>query len=345
MALIRTLFRGRSTVHCFGVEAYAGSKGGEELFALLERCRPRVVLMESFAAPDAEVFTGGQIPYGSQLNKAGLPRAWTMIEDAKFQNLWSCEAVGVLSALRIGAELRLADRYHAVSFDRLIAKRSLDEIRTNVVSATESLAQQLEGRRATAIAQNALCSAGFERLHWSSKWYQRPRTRRCPFFPELWSERHAVMANVTKRAADEEEDSHIALVVGTEHVDHVASLLDDEGDIAHLLSAPDDTAPFEVQVEKRCVLAALLGATRAFPQDLVLPAPDNLVPEAAEVVRSVYPKYHRAIAGRLSQAGMKSVYGSVEEVISSHQQTVHGLSQLYELCDQLGDPLKQAVTS
>eukprot|EP00930_Biecheleria_cincta_P013956 TRINITY_DN12200_c0_g1_i2.p1 TRINITY_DN12200_c0_g1~~TRINITY_DN12200_c0_g1_i2.p1 ORF type:complete len:344 (-),score=59.43 TRINITY_DN12200_c0_g1_i2:179-1150(-) len=323
MALIRTLFRGRSTVHCFGVEAYAGSKGGEELFALLERCRPRVVLMESFAAPDAEVFTGGQIPYGSQLNKAGLPRAWTMIEDAKFQNLWSCEAVGVLSALRIGAELRLADRYHAVSFDRLIAKRSLDEIRTNVVSATESLAQQLEGRRATAIAQNALC----------------------PFFPELWSERHAVMANVTKRAADEEEDSHIALVVGTEHVDHVASLLDDEGDIAHLLSAPDDTAPFEVQVEKRCVLAALLGATRAFPQDLVLPAPDNLVPEAAEVVRSVYPKYHRAIAGRLSQAGMKSVYGSVEEVISSHQQTVHGLSQLYELCDQLGDPLKQAVTS
>eukprot|EP00931_Biecheleriopsis_adriatica_P109592 TRINITY_DN83856_c0_g1_i1.p1 TRINITY_DN83856_c0_g1~~TRINITY_DN83856_c0_g1_i1.p1 ORF type:complete len:340 (+),score=56.65 TRINITY_DN83856_c0_g1_i1:34-1020(+) len=316
MALIRTLFRGRSTVHLFGVEAYAGSRGGDELTALLENCRPSVVLMESFAAPDAEVSTGAAIPYRSQLNHIGLARATKLVGDAQFRKLWSCEAVGVLSALSVGAEIRFADRYHSVSFDRLVARRSLDELRGDVVSATEALAKGLEGQQATAIPQNALC----------------------PFFTELWSERHAVMASVTRRAAEEQQESSVALVLGAEHVDPVASRLEDDTDLTDLLTAPDDTASFEVQVEKRCALSALLGSTRAFPQDLVLPPPESLVPEAAQVVRAAYPKYHRAIAGRLSEAGLKSVYGSMQEVISSHQQTVHNLSQLYDLCSQLADP-------
>jgi len=335
-ALIRTVLRGRCKVHLFGVEAYTSHKGGDELFALFSEFRPRVVLMESFAAPDADVSTGGMIPYRDHLNSTGLP--WALAAMAANQELrqsWTCEAVGVLAALHAGAEIRFADRYHSLSFDRIIARRSLDQVRRDVVMATEGVAQKLEQTKgAVDIPQNGLC----------------------PFFPELWSERHAVMAQVTKLAAQEaqqiQDDAlqthHVALVVGAEHIDHVVPLLQDEtsvpmpmggfgGGLENHLEVPDDPATFEEQLEKRCAMAALLGATRAFPQSLVLPPPEDLVQEAQPVVRRAYPRYHRAIAERLAGAGLNSVHSSMEDVLSRHQQATHSLSQLYELCNQLAE--------
>eukprot|EP00933_Yihiella_yeosuensis_P027010 TRINITY_DN20951_c0_g1_i1.p1 TRINITY_DN20951_c0_g1~~TRINITY_DN20951_c0_g1_i1.p1 ORF type:complete len:173 (+),score=21.84 TRINITY_DN20951_c0_g1_i1:44-562(+) len=163
MALIRTFARGRNRVHLFGLPEYGSACGGEEVFKLIHESKPRVVLMETFVAPDAEVDTGGVIPYRSHLNSVGLPSALTLSKDPDFRRMWSCEAVGVLSALSVDAEIRFADRYHSISFDRLLAKRSFDDLRAQVVAATEGLAQQVEQAKSLSpspgsLAQNAICT-------------------------------------------------------------------------------------------------------------------------------------------------------------------------------------------
>merc|ERR1712187_405870 len=72
-----------------------------------------------------------------------------------------------------------------------------------------------------------------------------------------------------------------------------------EMSVEHLLEAPEDSATWHTQLEKRAALAALLVSTRAFPAEYVLPSSDDMLPEAKEAARPVYARCRQAIMQRL----------------------------------------------
>jgi len=96
------------------------------------------------------------------------------------------------------------------------------------------------------------------------------------------------------------------------------------------------------ELEKRAALAALLVSTRSFPPSLVLPAPEELIPSAKEIVSQAYPKYRNAFEGRLSMALEVAERGRTEAQAQARQSLlaafqrgaaprVNGLPQVAEL--------------
>jgi len=328
-ATIRTLIRsGGKRLHLFGVESYASARGGDELFALLNGQRPASVLMESFAVPD-QVTVGGVIDYRAHLDPRGLEKASAMIVGHDFRAALTCEAVGVLTALRVGAEVRFADRQHTLSFDRLVARLSVEELRHAVIVATEAFAASLEEGRAK--------NAGPAAPHLPGR---PPQNVLCQFFPELWSERHLVMAQVVQQTLDQSE-SDVALVVGVEHLEPVVRNLDagllgvDRG---ALLRAPSSSQDRQEELEKRAALGALLVSTQTFPAEYVLQPAEEMDKESLAIVRKVYPKYRWAIDGRLNikDGKDKSAYDRLAGILQGGQ-SVRGLTALEELCESLAE--------
>jgi hypothetical protein len=275
-----------------GIE-YATSKGSVEASNFILSQRPSIVFFESFAAEREVVSPGGVIHYKDAL--PGWRRAAAAVAQDSFRNAWTTEAIATLSALRVDSEIRFGDRMLSTSFDRLIARCGLDELRHALIEATEAVAAAIENSPSSAsrVPQNALC----------------------PHFPELWQERHMLMATFAARAAEAAaDDDDVAFVCGAEHVERIARCLAagplDSVAVDSLLSAtsgaeltsPADASARKVLLEKRAAVAALLLSTNSFPPELVLPPADCLTKPDLAVVQECYPKYRAAFAQRIGQA-------------------------------------------
>jgi len=238
--------------------------------------------------------------------------------------------VAVLAALRADADIRLGDRLHVTSFDRLIEHRSVNELRHSLALAVEAVAGKLEERlkehgppvRTTDVLQNFVC----------------------PMFKELSVERHVLMAHFARKAAEEGHD--VAVVVGAEHLDGIEGRFGETAeDTEELLQGgaleAESGAEWEKELEKRCAAAAFLASTGAFPPEVVLPEFQDLLPEAKELAMKFYPKYRNAFRGRLAQAthSNNAAGGSRQELQAALDEAsatrVRGLPDLKEICLQL----------
>jgi hypothetical protein len=248
---------------------------------------------------------------------------------------------------------------HATSFERLIAHRTLDQLRHDLINATEAVA--------VAVEQGAAESGG--------QWRHLPQNAVCLSFPELWGERHLVMAFNARSAADcLATTGEVAVVVGAEHVDPLAEhILGDapavkmEQEVVTMLLDAAPAKPEEVWaeeasgglpllLEKRAAVAAFLVSTQSFPPEAVLPHADDIAEaysdnpdEAKEVISKVYPRYRNAFGRRLAEAQASrgqapsnwpvndpSLVEAMQGMASGEGQTrVRGLSQLPALCDAL----------
>ncbi|CAE8736282.1 unnamed protein product [Polarella glacialis] len=317
----RSLTLAGRSVQLFGIQSYAGSKGGDEIFENVDELRPGVVVMESFAADDVSIDPGDSVPYRRLLSGQGLDRALDNMESSDFRQAWSAESIAVLAALRVGAEVRLGDRLHVTSFDRLIARHGLDELRHALIDATESLATWLEERQAAGGASVAVTLQDL------------PQNMICPLFKELSSERHLLMAHFVRLAV--EEGHNVAVVIGAEHIGPVADLLlQDPPQQVHVQELLQEGAaseePWQAELEKRAAVSAFLSSTCTFPSELVLPSKEQLLPEAGDFVAKVLPKYRTAFAGRLAEA-----VGGDQQALSSRlgrAPRARGLHELLEFC-------------
>lgn len=139
---------GSKNLLVLGVPSYNTEGAGDDLHALLSEVKPATVLMESFTgecfAGVDKLTPGAAVPYRDTLAAAGLQKATELVASPDFRQRWTSEAVAVLAALAVGADIRLCDRSHAVSFERLIAHRTLDQLRHDLIEATEAVAVAVE---------------------------------------------------------------------------------------------------------------------------------------------------------------------------------------------------------
>lgn len=344
---IRAVAFGSKTLHLVGVPSYNTSQGANEIFRFFEAVRPSTLLMESYIG---EATSGAVLPYRQTLGPGGQIVAEQLVQQPHFQQNWTSETVGLLAALRNGAEIRMADRLHATSFNRLIASRSLDGLKHDLIDATETVATHMEQRAADPPEGTEPASL-----------LMAPQNALCTCFEELWGERHLLMAFFTHAALKSDCDD-VALMVGTEHIQPVAALvealprdilaaevIDDHNE---LLNAPPEATAgshglgsAEI-IEKRAALAALLVSTRAFNPELVLPAADGLPEEMVQMVSSVYPRYRAAFEGRMTEArrvaeqvGGPEAQQAQQDLFAALQggtsTAVSGLAQLPALCESL----------
>merc|ERR1712176_270506 len=110
----------------------------------------------------------------------GLERAIVSTAHSEFRQTLTAEAVAVLAAMRVGAEIRLCDRLHVETFNRIVQRHSLDDLRYALIQATELIAKMIEERRAKAIEKGA---AG------SVRWADLPQNLLNLVFKEMSSER------------------------------------------------------------------------------------------------------------------------------------------------------------
>ena len=130
-----------------------------------------------------------------------------------------------------------------------------------------------------------------------------PQNAICPHFPELWDERHLLMAYFARSAAEEvgaTGGSDVAMIVGAEHIDPIAEHL--EGDVesgmeqqvVSMLLDPEPTPSDEarreegegglaVRLEKRAAMAAFLLSTQVTPHP----------PKLCAVLLAVRARAHR----------------------------------------------------
>lgn len=350
-----------------GVPGYGSEEAGDELHALLAEVKPAAVLMESFAGECFPVpKSGAVIPYRETLAPAGLRRATDLVAHPDFRKGWTSEAVAVLTALGIGAEVRLCDRQHALSFERLLARRTLDQLRRDLIDAIEAVAVAVEQGPADG------GGSGGQRRH-------LPQNAVCPSFPELWDERHLLMAFHSRSAADAlSEPGDVVVVVGAEHVDPLAEHLSGEADaeleqdvIAMLLdAAPVQPEAVRVEeasgglallLEKRAAVSAFLVSTQSFPPEVVLPHADDIAEaypdapdQAKEIIGKKYPMYRNAFGGRLAEAQASrgqapanwpvndpSIVEAIQGMTGEGAVRAQGLAQLPALCDALAAQRRQ----
>lgn len=321
---------GRS-IRLFGVRGYSSSQGSDEIFYGLASFKPGVVLMESFNVGEEEVVAPGDaLPYERIFPRDGLEKAMAAVTDSQTRANWSAELVAVLSALRVGAELRCCDRLHSLSFDRLIQRYSLAELKTVLIQATELVAQCLE-----TISERRNKQGGDV-----VKLSDVPQNVLCPLFPELGSERQDLMCHFARLAAEQGHD--VAVIVGVEHLSGISEQFD-HGDACTpaeaktLLSdvqsdAKMGDAAWDEEIEKRTVAAAFLRATRTFPPETVLPPAEQLLPEVTAVVKQHYRRYLEAFNARILTAlgGPNSM--AAMAMSAQNVQRIPGLAQLQELC-------------
>jgi hypothetical protein len=266
----------------------------------------------------------------------GLARACASLVTPEFRQGWSAEAITVLTALHIDAEIRLCDRLHSLSFDRLISRLSLTDLKHALVQATELIGQALEAIRERKGSQgegNILLS-------------DLPQNFVCPLFPELGIEREQLMGHFARLAAEQGQD--VAIVVGLEHLAGIVEHFDMVVD-ANLSGAPSSEIlehharllsevvsdsqlgdpAWDEEIEKRSAVAAFLRSTLTFPAEIVLPSIDQLQPAVAEIVRRTFPRYKQAFGGRV----MEALGGESQSVAAlSAKPRLPGLAQLHDLC-------------
>lgn len=336
-ATVRGLEWAGRSIRLFGIRGYGSSAGSEEIFFELQSFRPGVVLMESFdVGEEISIASGDVLPYRQVFPSDGLAKAMKCVSTSEFREASTAEAVAVLSALCVNAEIRLCDRLHSLSFDRLINRMSLVDLKHALINATEIIGQALEKIR----EQKEVKGEGPVLLS------DMPQNLICPLFPELGIEREQLMGHFARRAAEQGHD--VAIIVGVEHLAGIAEQHENVADanlsgtpvseivdyLASLLSAvksssePGDSA-WNEEIEKRCAVAAFLRSTMTFPADVVLPPVEQLQPEVAELAKKWFPKYKHAFSGRISEA-----LGGVAQSAAalSAKPRLPGLAELHKLC-------------
>jgi len=324
-------------IRLFGIRGYSSNAGSDEIYYGLQSFRPGVVLMESFDVRDKVVINSGDVlPYREVFPSDGLAHGLQCVASSEFRRASTAEAVAVLSALQIDAEVRLCDRLHTLSFDRLISRLSLLDLKHALVNATELVGQALETIRTKKAEQGEPSIILFD----------LPQNFICPLFPELGIEREQLMGHFARCAAEQGND--VAIVVGVEHlagiVEHFEMVSDanlsgtPSSEIVeyHLKllsdvtsdSEPGDSA-WNEEIEKRSAVAAFLSATLTFPAGVVLPPVEHLQPEVAEVVKKTFPKYKQVFGGRVTEA-----LGGVSQSIAAlnAKPRLPGLAELHNLC-------------
>ena len=260
---------------------------------------------------------------------------------APFQEAWSAESVGLLAALRVGARVHRVDRPHTTSFHRVVASRTLDQLKHQLVHAVETVAVEMEQAGSPADTASLLLP---------------PQNALACCFDELWGERHRLMAQFTREAIVSAPPGDVALIAAHEHLPAIRSLLTlapelQPFELAALLSSPPEATAGEAglgasdeMIEKRAAVAAMLVSTRAFPPTCVLPQADDLPPSLAQFIGSVYPRYRNAFESRIGQA--REAAGQGEDAQQSRRDlmaalqggqagTVNALVQLQALCETL----------
>eukprot|EP01062_Namystynia_karyoxenos_P018419 TRINITY_DN16864_c0_g1_i1.p1 TRINITY_DN16864_c0_g1~~TRINITY_DN16864_c0_g1_i1.p1 ORF type:complete len:332 (+),score=101.57 TRINITY_DN16864_c0_g1_i1:104-1099(+) len=281
------------------------------------------VMMESYnCLCDEQLQAGDVVPYRQAFPAAAVRRAGEVCSsDPSFRAKWTGEAVAVMTALHVGAEVRFCDRPLATSFARLVGRLQPADLPPLLFAASN---RYEEAAKAAAdgggVPQNAIG----------------------PEFPELWSERHAVMAAVMRKAtADSAGD--VVGVVGAEHIDGVAQAWERQEAqgtaAAEALAAPEVLPeladPSSPALEVRCALAALLITTNSFPPELVLPQPTELEGAVLDRVRELYPQYRRVLQERLRSAASVPAASKQEVLRQLEQQRVHSLAMLELFMERL----------
>jgi hypothetical protein len=88
---------------------------------------------------------------------------------------------------------------HSTSFDRIVRKRQLDEVRMDLIDAIEGISSTIiqqtmdEVTRAAGRQQSGASEEGQQQVQAAS--LLLPQNLMCSYFPELWSERHQLMAH------------------------------------------------------------------------------------------------------------------------------------------------------
>lgn len=235
-----------------------------------DRPPPSQVLMESFNCPcDTDITTGDLVPYTSSFTEDKWRAAAEAVSDPEERQRWTGEAVAVMAAMKNRIPVVFCDRDHETSFTRLCARLSPSDLPVLLRAAANGVE---EGP-----LQNSLC----------------------PFFNELWGERHRVMSAVAARAVEIGEGDDVVMVVGEEHCNGVEAAWEDVGEpreLKELLSAPDPDCFYQgdPELRARCAIAALLVATGAFPAPLVLPPPDMIGDEDVRKEVTTLYSQHRA---------------------------------------------------
>merc|ERR1719329_213548 len=330
MSFIRTVARGSSCIHLLPVRSWGSQQGGADACKFMRERRPGCLLMESYWAPGT-IETGKEVPYAKFLNPLGVGRAISSVaHKPELREKLSAESLAVLTGMEVGSEIRFADREHAVSFDRLVARMSVNEMLSSVAKVADAFGSAVERQGQEANS--------------TTPWAQEELLQNllCPFFPELWRERHLVMASTIRRAAldlEAGERRDVMVVLGAKHVEPLAEILEQEPhadeDLLALLGNPDDTASFEDQLEKRAALVALLVSTRSFPPGYVLPASEDLLPEALAIVKPVYTRVRGAIMQRMGSFD-QTMQGSQAMIEKAKQAAeVVSLQRLQQFCETM----------
>eukprot|EP00756_Hemistasia_phaeocysticola_P058263 Hpha_TRINITY_DN34891_c0_g1::TRINITY_DN34891_c0_g1_i1::g.167898::m.167898 len=254
----------------------------EEVYSAIcppDRPPPSRVLMESFNCPcETDIDTGDLVPYADVFTPAQCRAAAEAVRRPDERQKWTGEAVAVMAALKSEVPIYFCDRDHEVSFTRLCSRLAPSDLPVLLRAAANGVED--------GPVQNALC----------------------PFFNELWSERHRVMSAVMARAVQstaKSEGGEVVLIVGEEHCAGVQAAWEqeDEGggeaererDLRELLTAPDPDCFYEgdPELRARCAIAALLVATGAFPPSVVLPPPHVIEDEGVrKEVTTMYAQHH-----------------------------------------------------
>mmetsp|Transcript_70934 Transcript_70934/g.189264 ORF Transcript_70934/g.189264 Transcript_70934/m.189264 type:complete len:309 (-) Transcript_70934:39-965(-) len=305
MVVHRSLPIGNRFVHLFGVQGYNSAVGSHEVFKMISSTRVGAVLMESFVVDGQPIQPGAVVPYHKTLPSTGLQRAMELVAEPSFQEAWTAEAVAALTALRVQSQVVFADRLHTQSFDRLIERRSLDEMRHSLIHATEAVASAMES---------------------TPGWSLPPQNCVCPLFPELWEERHKVMAHFAAQQAAAGAD--VGVVVGSQHIDGVAEYLNQDFDESLLATPTGRDGNDPVEWEKRAAVGAFLTTTRIFPPWCALPNEQEMTQDQLDLVKRFYPKYRNAFVGRL--AGFQQRLAGISDGTQ-----ILGLGHLAGLCKQL----------
>ena len=342
----------RGAIHLVGLSRYAAGAGGDTVHNLISELRPKAVLAESIHAAEVSVAPGGEVPYRRLLAPAGAHVAAELVTSPDFRQKWSAEAVAVLSALRVDAPVVFADRYHTTSFSRLIARRSLDALRHELIAVVEAAAKHIETTPpAAAPAMGAPAGGAPGPGAAVTPGALLPQNFVAPFFPELWTERHVLMGHFA-RQQQQATNGDVVVIVGADHADALAGHLDEDGGgavdagveaavVTDLLADFANDENDADELEKRAAVAALLVCTQSFPPDAVLPPAEQLGDDARAAVGRVWSKYRGAFSDRLEHAMRRrpppdpGSGSGRSEAPPQQPPRVGGLAQLAELCDRI----------
>eukprot|EP01060_Flectonema_neradi_P031572 TRINITY_DN481_c8_g1_i1.p1 TRINITY_DN481_c8_g1~~TRINITY_DN481_c8_g1_i1.p1 ORF type:complete len:311 (+),score=40.41 TRINITY_DN481_c8_g1_i1:35-967(+) len=300
---------------------YSSSLNAGEIWKYVLDKKPRVILMESFCAPESHIEMGGIIDYEKEYGTDTMKQLLEVGTSA--HKKWTGELAAVVAGVSVGSEFRFCDRFHEISFNRFINRNPKAELVLELLQALDTI-------------QDADDSA----QHISRA------------IPELWVERHQVMSHIIKRQQKKYPGEELLSVIGSAHADSVELLLNAEetSSLDDLLVNYPPTYT-EDDLDKRLAVAALLSTTMAFHPSTVV-SPEDVPEDQKEHADRVYNNYRNTFRRRLEDnipgSQSRDIAPTQEQLLarvaSRYSGRSVGLLQLPRLCNEL-EMVRQAKAS